>query len=220
LRREEIERGYGVEFAALLVEHARDRAGVGVAEADAQAFDGLDERLVAPGAVEESLEGFLLRHGGRLHLQHVRTAPALRDVVGERVDRLPVGCAIGQDIGAFPHDRRAEGLQRAQHAHAGGGILGRQLRDGHQPGRHGRWHLILPTMHFDKELDARGLNCPLPILRTKKALAELQSGQVLKVLATDPGAVKDFQAFSRQTGHELVSHNEERKEFTFFMRKK
>ena len=58
-------------------------------------------------------------------------------------------------------------------------------------------------MTFDKELDARGLNCPLPILRTKKALAELQSGQVLKVLATDPGAVKDFQAFSRQTGHEL-----------------
>jgi tRNA 2-thiouridine synthesizing protein A len=75
-------------------------------------------------------------------------------------------------------------------------------------------------MTFDKELDARGLNCPLPILRTKKALAELQSGQVLKVLATDPGAVKDFQAFSRQTGHELVSHSEERKEFIFFMRKK
>jgi tRNA 2-thiouridine synthesizing protein A len=75
-------------------------------------------------------------------------------------------------------------------------------------------------MTFDKELDARGLNCPLPILRTKKALAEPHSGQVLKVLATDPGAVKDFQTFSRQTGHELLSHSEERKEFTFFMRKK
>jgi tRNA 2-thiouridine synthesizing protein A len=75
-------------------------------------------------------------------------------------------------------------------------------------------------MDFDRELDARGLNCPLPILRAKKALAELQSGQVLKVLATDPGALRDFQAFSRQTGHELVSHAEERKEFTFFMRKK
>jgi tRNA 2-thiouridine synthesizing protein A len=76
-------------------------------------------------------------------------------------------------------------------------------------------------MHFDKELDARGLNCPLPILRTKKALAALASGQVLKVLATDPGAVKDFHAFSRQTGHELISHTEdERREFTFFMRKK
>jgi len=75
-------------------------------------------------------------------------------------------------------------------------------------------------MNFDKELDARGLNCPLPILRTKKALADLQSGQVLKVLATDPGAVKDFQSFSRQTGHELLSHSEERNEFTFFMRKK
>ena len=80
--------------------------------------------------------------------------------------------------------------------------------------------LYFRPMTFDKELDARGLNCPLPILRTKKALAELQSGQVLKVLATDPGAVKDFQAFSRQTGHELVSHSEERKEFTFFMKKK
>jgi tRNA 2-thiouridine synthesizing protein A len=75
-------------------------------------------------------------------------------------------------------------------------------------------------MHFDKELDARGLNCPLPILRTKKALSDLQSGQVLKVLATDPGAVKDFQTFSKQTGHPLLSHNEAAKEFTFFMQKK
>ncbi|HYY60037.1 MAG TPA: sulfurtransferase TusA family protein [Burkholderiales bacterium] len=75
-------------------------------------------------------------------------------------------------------------------------------------------------MNFDKELDTRGLNCPLPILRAKKALAELQSGQVLKVVATDPGAVKDFQAFSRQTGHQLLSHAEEQKEFIFFMRKK
>jgi tRNA 2-thiouridine synthesizing protein A len=75
-------------------------------------------------------------------------------------------------------------------------------------------------MDFDKELDARGLNCPLPILRTKKALADLQAGQVLKVLATDPGAVKDFQTFSKQTGHELLSHAEANREFTFFMRKK
>ena len=75
-------------------------------------------------------------------------------------------------------------------------------------------------MNFDKELDARGRNCPLPILRTKKALGDLQSGQVLKVLATDPGSVKDFQSFSRQTGHELLSHAEASKEFTFFMKKK
>ncbi len=75
-------------------------------------------------------------------------------------------------------------------------------------------------MDFDKELDARGLNCPLPILRTKKALADLHSGQVLKVLATDPGAVKDFQAFSRQTGHALLAQEEANREFTFFMRKK
>ena len=75
-------------------------------------------------------------------------------------------------------------------------------------------------MDFDKELDARGLNCPLPILRTKKALSDLASGQVLKVLATDPGAVKDFQTFSKQTGHALLSHSEENREFTFFMKKK
>jgi tRNA 2-thiouridine synthesizing protein A len=75
-------------------------------------------------------------------------------------------------------------------------------------------------MQFDKELDARGLNCPLPILKTKKALTDLQSGQVLKVLSTDPGSVKDFQTFAKQTGHVLVSHDEAGKEFTFFMRKK
>jgi tRNA 2-thiouridine synthesizing protein A len=75
-------------------------------------------------------------------------------------------------------------------------------------------------MNFDKELDARGLNCPLPILRAKKALADLQSGQVLKVLATDPGSVKDFQAFARQTGHHLLAHDEANREFTFFMKKK
>ena len=59
-------------------------------------------------------------------------------------------------------------------------------------------------MHHDVELDARGLNCPLPILRAKKALNGMQSGQVLKVVATDPGAVKDFQTFAKQTGNELL----------------
>ncbi len=75
-------------------------------------------------------------------------------------------------------------------------------------------------MNFDKELDARGLNCPLPILRAKKALNEMQAGQVLKIIATDPGSVKDFQAFSKQTGNELLSHSEAQKEFTFFMKRK
>lgn len=55
-----------------------------------------------------------------------------------------------------------------------------------------------------KELDARGLTCPLPILKAKKALSDMQSGEVLKVLATDPGSVRDFQAFARQTGNDLV----------------
>lgn len=75
-------------------------------------------------------------------------------------------------------------------------------------------------MKFDKELDARGLNCPLPILRCKKSLAELQPGQVLKVVATDPGSVKDFQAFCKQTGHELLSHEATNGEFTFVMKKR
>jgi tRNA 2-thiouridine synthesizing protein A len=73
---------------------------------------------------------------------------------------------------------------------------------------------------FDKELDARGLNCPLPILRTKKALTDMGSGQVLKILATDPGAVKDFQAFAKQTGNALLASSSEGSEFVFFMKKK
>ena len=75
-------------------------------------------------------------------------------------------------------------------------------------------------MNFDKELDARGLNCPLPILRAKKALNEMSSGQVLKIVATDPGSVKDFQAFSKQTGNALLSHAEAQKEFNFYMKRK
>ena len=75
-------------------------------------------------------------------------------------------------------------------------------------------------MQHDKEIDTRGLNCPLPILRTKKALTGVQSGQVLKIVATDPGSVKDFETFSKQTGHALLSHAEANGEFTFYMMKK
>jgi tRNA 2-thiouridine synthesizing protein A len=75
-------------------------------------------------------------------------------------------------------------------------------------------------MDFQKELDARGLNCPLPILKTKKALAEMASGQVLRVVATDPGSVRDFQAFAKQTGNELLSHVEQDREFVFLMKRK
>lgn len=75
-------------------------------------------------------------------------------------------------------------------------------------------------MDFDKELDARGLNCPLPILRAKKTLNELASGQVLKITSTDPGSVKDFAAFAKQTGNELLSSTEAGNEYTFFMKKK
>lgn len=63
-------------------------------------------------------------------------------------------------------------------------------------------------MSFDRELDARGLTCPLPILRAKKALAEMKSAQVLRVIATDAGSVKDFAAFARQTGNELLENKE------------
>ena len=77
-----------------------------------------------------------------------------------------------------------------------------------------------PSMNFDKELDARGLSCPLPILKTKKSLNELTSGQVLKVVATDPGSVKDFDAFANQTGHMLLSSTQQDREFIFYMKKK
>ena len=75
-------------------------------------------------------------------------------------------------------------------------------------------------VNFDKELDARGLSCPLPILKTKKSLNELTSGQVLKVVATDPGSVKDMEAFANQTGNPLLSAGEENKDFVFYLRKK
>ena len=75
-------------------------------------------------------------------------------------------------------------------------------------------------MNFDRELDARGLSCPLPILKTKKTLNELTSGQVLKVISTDPGSVKDMQAFASQTGNPLLSSAEENKDYIFFLQKK
>jgi tRNA 2-thiouridine synthesizing protein A len=75
-------------------------------------------------------------------------------------------------------------------------------------------------MQAHKELDTRGLNCPLPILKAKKALADLTSGQVLKVVATDPGSVRDFQAFARQTGNELVQQSTEGDEFIHFLRRR
>lgn len=75
-------------------------------------------------------------------------------------------------------------------------------------------------MHYDRELDVRGLNCPLPILRTKKALADMSSGEILRIQATDPGSVKDFQAFARQTGNELLSSTEAQKIFEYFLKRK
>lgn len=75
-------------------------------------------------------------------------------------------------------------------------------------------------MQFDRELDVKGLKCPLPILRTKKALAEMASGEVLRVLATDPGAHKDFHAFARQTGNALLSDSAADQVFEFYFRRK
>jgi tRNA 2-thiouridine synthesizing protein A len=75
-------------------------------------------------------------------------------------------------------------------------------------------------MNFDKDLDVRGLKCPLPILRAKKALNEMESGQVLHVVATDPGSQKDFQSFARQTGHELLSNAQNGEEFEFLLKHK
>ncbi|MCR5885909.1 sulfurtransferase TusA family protein [Rhizobacter sp. J219] len=75
-------------------------------------------------------------------------------------------------------------------------------------------------MDFHKELDTRGLNCPLPILKAKKALADMHSGEILKVVATDPGSMRDFQAFARQTGNELVEQSAANDEFTHFLRRR
>jgi len=74
--------------------------------------------------------------------------------------------------------------------------------------------------NFDQELDASGLNCPLPILRAKKSLAAMEAGQVLRIVATDPGSVKDFEAFAKQTGNELLESGEDGGKFTFLMKKK
>ena len=75
-------------------------------------------------------------------------------------------------------------------------------------------------MQYDQELDARGLSCPLPILKTKKALGGLTAGQVLKVVATDPGSVKDMEAFSKQTGNPLLSSGQEAGAYFFLLKKK
>ncbi len=77
-----------------------------------------------------------------------------------------------------------------------------------------------PQLQIDREVDARELNCPLPILRTKKALNDMQSGQLLRVLATDPGSVRDFEAFAKQTGNRLLQHTEQDGVFSFLVKRK
>ena len=73
--------------------------------------------------------------------------------------------------------------------------------------------------NFDEELDASGLNCPLPILRAKKALNGMEAGKVLHIIATDPGSVKDFEAFAKQTGNELIESGEEGGKYSFLIKK-
>ncbi len=75
-------------------------------------------------------------------------------------------------------------------------------------------------MEIAKEVDTRGLNCPLPILKAKKALAELVTGEVLRVVSTDPGSTRDFQAFARQTGHELLEQTQHGNEFVHVLRRR
>lgn len=72
---------------------------------------------------------------------------------------------------------------------------------------------------FDQELDASGLNCPLPILRAKKALNKMDNGQILHIIATDPGSVKDFEAFANQTGNKLLESTEEGGKYLFLIKK-
>ena len=75
-------------------------------------------------------------------------------------------------------------------------------------------------MHADKEIDTRGLNCPLPILKAKKALSDMSTGQTLKVVSTDQGSIRDFQAFARQTGNELVGQETVNDEFVHVLRRR
>jgi tRNA 2-thiouridine synthesizing protein A len=75
-------------------------------------------------------------------------------------------------------------------------------------------------MEFDRELDAKGIACPLPILRTKKMLAEMKTGQVLRIQVTDPGSLKDFPAFAKQSGNELLAQLEENQVFEYFVKRK
>ncbi|PID49142.1 MAG: preprotein translocase subunit TatC [Proteobacteria bacterium] len=72
---------------------------------------------------------------------------------------------------------------------------------------------------FNSELDARGLNCPLPILRTKKSMSSMAAGEILKVVATDPGSIKDMEAYAKQTGHDIIDRTESDGEFTFYIKK-
>ena len=75
-------------------------------------------------------------------------------------------------------------------------------------------------MDVTKEIDTRGLNCPLPILKAKKALSEMQTGEILKVVATDPSSTRDFQAFARQTGNELVQQAQDDAEYIHYLRRR
>jgi tRNA 2-thiouridine synthesizing protein A len=76
------------------------------------------------------------------------------------------------------------------------------------------------SFQFDQELDCSGLACPMPILKTKKAVDALQTGQVLKVIATDPGAVPDMEAWTSKTGHELLGHEQDGPKFMFYIKRK
>jgi TusA-related sulfurtransferase len=95
---------------------------------------------------------------------------------------------------------------------AAAAAAGRDLKSAHHEGP--------ATMNAQKELDTRGLNCPLPILKAKKALADMRSGEVLKVVSTDPGSMRDFQAFARQTGNDLVEQESTADEFVHFLRRR
>jgi tRNA 2-thiouridine synthesizing protein A len=80
-------------------------------------------------------------------------------------------------------------------------------------------HEVKP-MQAHKEIDTRGMNCPLPILKAKKALAEMQTNEILKVVATDPSSTRDFQAFARQTGNELLEQSQDGTDYIHFMRRR
>ncbi len=138
------------------------------------------------------------------------------------VEALRGGAPTGLDARGRPRgdaDRHCAARRRSKAGNRWSFRRCGRIQVSEYPGKPKAYPMQVP-MQVHKEVDARGLNCPLPILRAKKALADMESGQILKVLATDPGSQRDFAAFAKQTGNEIVESTAQDKTFVFLMRRR